>query len=87
MIYVILAFAVAAIYFVVYRFSKLFGMTNSTTVLVDTTYESIKKGRFKIPIWQLTTSGIRNVLYGWAIIFVLGCTVMIALVAVTILNG
>jgi hypothetical protein len=84
---VLCALGVAIIYFVVYRFSKLFGMTNNTTILVDTTYESIKERRFKIPVWQLTMSGTRNVLYGMAIIFVLGGTVMIVLLAVTILNG
>lgn len=86
MVYVILCLCVAAIYFIVYRFSKFFGMTNNTTILIDKTYESIRERRFKVPIWQLTISATRNVIYGAAIIFVVVGTVMIVTFVVTTLN-
>jgi hypothetical protein len=87
MIYVLLALGVAIVYFVVYRFSKLFGMSNSTTVLIDTTYESVKERRFKVPIWRLTIDGIRTVAYGTVIILVLGGIIMAAVFVVSILKG
>lgn len=86
MVYVVLALGIAVIYFVVYRFSKFFGMTNSTTILVDTTYESIRERRFKIPVRQLTVSSFRNVLFGWAIVAILIGCVLLSLLIIFVLQ-
>ncbi|WP_353645668.1 hypothetical protein [Mesorhizobium sp. WSM2239] len=81
MAFVVCALGVAAIYFVVYRISKRLGMSNNTTVLVDTTYESFKERRFKVPVRQITIGSFRNVLYGCAILAILmGCMLLVFLV-------
>ncbi|WP_442583424.1 hypothetical protein ACSBOB_16315 [Mesorhizobium sp. ASY16-5R] len=80
------ALGVAIIYLAVYRFSKLFGVSNNTTVLVDTVYESIKERRFKVPVRDLAVSSFRNVLYGWAVVAILMGCVLLALLILFILQ-
>jgi hypothetical protein len=86
MAFIFCALGVAAIYFIVYRISKLFGISNNTTVLVDTTYESIKEIRFKIPVRQLTVSSFSNVLYGLAILGILMGCMLVAFLDIFILQ-
>jgi hypothetical protein len=78
---IVCALGVAVIYLVVYRISKRFGMTNSTTVLVDTAWQSIRERRFKVPVGQLMLSGARNVFYGWTALLILAGGIAIVLLA------
>jgi hypothetical protein len=84
MTYIAAIIGFVIVYIVVYKASKALGFTNSTTIVVDSTRDSIRSRKFKVPVVDLLFGNARSFVYGLIVIFIMMGAVALVLLAIFI---